>query len=194
MIVKKSRLQFFITVLRSWKLKAFPISFEFQAFPSFLTGNRLSVSVLARKFFKDFSSTKIIFPFSKIYSFSIRHLFHTFFGDLKFFKKMKTANPPEKSVKRDANFSQFFFNFKKWSFPWFHFKVKSTAVWIVHLPLEIHFLLFMVRVKMADSGQRYANRWNGEGVVKMKTPFTGKPASRQDFLFGHTSVTVPPAS
>ena len=115
-------------------------------------------------------------------------IFHTspvpyiFWGDLKFFKKMKTANPPEKSVKRDANFSQFFFNFKKWSFPWFHFKVKSTAVWIVHLPLEIHFLLFMVRVKMADSGQRYANRWNGEGVVKMKTPFTEKPASRQDFL------------
>ena len=106
---------------------------------------------------------------------------------------MKTANPPEKSVKRDANFSQFFFNFKKWSFLWFHFKVKSMAVWIVHLPLEIHFLLFMVRVKMADSGQRYANRWNGEGVVKMKTPFTEKPASRQDFLsrthIGYTSAS-----
>ncbi len=77
---------------------------------------------------------------------------------------MKTANPPKKSVERDANFSHFLLYNS--SFLRFHFKLKSMVMWIIHLPLEIHFLLFMAPVKMADSGQRYASRWNGDGVVK----------------------------
>ena len=125
-------------------------------------------------------------------------IFHTspvpyIFGGFKIFLKNENRKSTRKISETGRKFQSIFFNLKKWSFPWFHFKVKSMAVWIVHLPLEIHFLLFMVRVKMADSGQRYANRWNGEGVVKMKTPFTEKPASRQDFLsrthIGYTSAS-----